>query len=118
MLVTSPKLIADCYVLHRSTKSRHPPYALVITALNFLPADEAGRLAVSNCQLLAFFTYNPNSTLHDAVRRLTVNIIIIISADKIIKNITVKTLVVKVPLTRKMIFTNRFVETISALIID
>ena len=28
LLITFPKLIADCYVLHRCLESRHPPYTL------------------------------------------------------------------------------------------
>ena len=31
LLATSPKLIADCYVLHRQNVSRHPPYALELS---------------------------------------------------------------------------------------
>src|SRR3989344_3104851 len=35
LLITSPRLIADCYVLHRQTMPRHPPHTLRVTTKNY-----------------------------------------------------------------------------------
>lgn len=54
LLGGSPRLIAACYVLHRSSKSRHPPCALV-TAFHCYP-----RNCVS-CETQTFRTYGCRS---------------------------------------------------------